>query len=268
MNTVERKDAAGRTRRSVKKEAKDLLWVIVVGLVVMFALPIAYRVWVHYNPPPPRRPISDVLQDAGGVRRETLLNTPTDKWNESDERLAPDIRDWLAAHADVILPWEWSDEARKKDWKGYCDSWRRILEEQSARLEKLISKKSDDMEEAAEKTGKERKIAADGMAGATNALASAEAHERERDEAKAAVDELTKAKDGVAAALDEIAAAQGRGYAAGGVAKKVVQSLIESIALVYKYRADEERRLPKWLPARVRKWFSAHGGAMSGLRGA
>ena len=265
MNTVERKDAAERTRRPMKKEAKDLLWVLVIGLVVMFALPIAYRVWVHYNPPPPRKPISEVLHDAGGVRREMLLNTPTDKWNESDKSLAPDIRDWLAAHADVILPWEWSDEARKKDWKGYCDSWRRILEEQSARLEKLISRKTDDMEEAAKMAGKERKIAADGMAGATNALASAEAHERERDEAKAAVDELTKAKDGVASSLGEIAAAQSRGYAAGGVAKGVVQSLIESIAVVYRYRADEKRRLPKWLPDRVRKWLSAHGGAMPAL---
>lgn len=262
MNTVERKDAAERAGRPMKKEAKDLLWVLTIGLAVMFALPIAYRVWVHYNPPPPRRPIADVLQDAGGVRRETLLNTPTDKWNESDKSLAPDIRDWLAAHADVILPWEWSDEARKKDWKGYCDSWRRILEEQFARLEKLISKKSDDMDEAGEKASKERKIAADGMADATNALASAVAHEKERDEAKVAVDELTKAKDGIASALGEIAAAQGRGYAAGGVAKKVVQSLIDSIALVYKYRADEKRPLPKWLPARVRKWLSAHVGAM------
>ena len=266
MNTVERKDAAERTGRPMKKEAKDMLWVLAIGLAVMFALPIAYRVWVHYNPPPPRRPIADVLHDAGGVRREMLLNTPTDKWKESDESLAPDIRDWLAAHADVILPWEWSDEARKKDWKGYCASWRRILEEQSARLEKLVSRKADDMDEAAEKASKERKIAADGMAGATNALASAVAHERVRDEAKAAVDELTKAKDGVASALGEIAAAQGRGYAAGGVAKGVAQRLIESIAVVYKYRADEKRRLPKWLPARVRKWLSAHGGAKPGLR--
>ena len=266
MNTVERKDAAERAGRPAKKEAKDLLWVLAIGLAVMFALPIAYRVWVHYNPPPPRRPISEVLHDAGGVRREMLLNTPTDKWNESDKSLAPDIRDWLAAHADVILPWEWSGEARKKDWKGYCDSWRRILEEQSARLEKMISRKADDMDEAAEKAAKERKAAADGMAGATNALASAVAHERLRDEAKAAVDELTKAKDGVAAALDEIAAARSRGHSAGDVAKGVVQGLLESIAATYRYRAAESRRLPKWLPARVRNWLSAHGPAMSGLR--
>ena len=45
----------------MKKEKKDMLWVVVIGFAVMFALPAAYRVWIHYNPPPQRRPLSVFL---------------------------------------------------------------------------------------------------------------------------------------------------------------------------------------------------------------
>ena len=218
----------------MKKETKDMLWVAIIGFAVMFALPAAYRVWVHYNPPPQRKPISVMLHEAGGVRRETLLETPTDKWTEADEKLAPDIYEWLSAHADVILPWEMSEEARKKDWKGYCKSWRLIVEELSNKLEKFASRRSDDAKEAAD--------------------------EHARDAVKADVAELSGARDGLADVLGEIDADEKRGYATGGLSKSATNRLLVAIAAAYKHRDAGKRRLPKWLPNRVRNWLSMNVG--------
>ena len=226
----------------MKKETKDILWVVIIGFAVMFALPAAYRVWIHYNPPPERKPLSAVLHEAGGARREALLATPTDKWTEADERLAPDIHEWLAAHADVILPWEMSEEARKKDWKGYCKSWRRIVEELSGRLERSASRRSDDEKDAAD--------------------------EHARDAAKADVAELSGAKGGLAEVLGEIDACEKRGYAPGGLSKGTTNRLLEAIAVAYKHRDAGRRRLPKWLPGRVRNWLGMDAACSSGPLGA
>lgn len=214
----------------MKKDKKDILLVAVVGFAVMFALPAAYRVWIHYNPPPQRKPISDVLHEADGVRREALLMTPADKWIATDEKFAPDVREWLADHAEVILPWEWSEEARKKDWKGYCGSWRRIVEELSDRLERIASRRSDDAKDAADDQAKEV--------------------------AKADVAELSGARCGLADVLVEIDAAEKRGYAPGGLSKNATKRLVESISVAYRHRAAGKRKLPKWLPDRVKKWLS------------
>ena len=213
----------------MKKEKKDMLWVVVIGFAVMFALPAAYRVWIHYNPPPQRRPLSVVLHEADGVRRESLLATPTDRWSDADKKFAPDIHEWLTAHADVILPWEMSEEARKKDWRGYCDSWRRIVNELSDRLEKSAARRADDVKDAA--------------------------NEQSAAAAKADAAELSGARGGLADVIVEIAAAEKRGFAAGGLSKNAAGQLLESIAVAYKYRSAGKRRLPKWLPNRVRNWL-------------
>ena len=213
----------------MKKEKKDILLVAVVGFAVMFALPAAYRVWVHYNPPPQRKPLSAVLHEADGFRREALLATPTDKWTEADAKLAPDIREWLAAHADVILPWEMSEEARKKNWRGYCDSWRLVVGELSDRLERLSSRRSDDAKDAAD--------------------------EHAQKEARADVAELSGARDALVPLTGEIDAAEKRGYTPGGLSKKAAKTLLGAIAVAYKHRAADKRRLPKWLPNRVKSWF-------------
>ena len=215
----------------MKKEKKDILLVAIIGFAVMFALPAAYRVWIHYNPPPHRKPLSVVLHEADGARREALLTTPTDMWTEADEKLAPDIHEWLAAHADVILPWEMSEEARKKDWKGYCASWRLIARELSDRLERFSSRRSDDAKDAAD--------------------------EHAREVAKTDVAELSGARDGLVSLIGEIDAAEKRGYASGGLSKNAARRLLESIAVAHKHRAAGKRRLPKWLPNRVRKWLSS-----------
>ena len=221
----------------MKKESKDILWVVVIGFAVMFALPAAYRVWIHFNPPPQRKPISVVLHEAGGVRREALLATPTDKWTDADKKLAPDVHEWLTAHADVILPWEMSEEARKKDWKGYCNSWRRIVDELSDRLEKFAARRAEDVKDAAD-------------------AQSAEA-------AKADAAELSGARGGLADVVAEIAVAEKRGFATGGLSKNATRQLLESIAVAYKHRSAGKRRLPKWLPNRVRNWLSMNVGGSS-----
>ena len=159
----------------MKKSTRDVVSVIVLGLAAMFALPVAYRVWIHYNPPPTGKSFSDVLREAGGVRRAALLSTPLDKWSEADVKLAPDIREWLAAHSEVILPWEWSEEARKKDWTGYCDAWQGIVKEQSAALDELIDGKAGAMEDAAGRARMMRDAAGENMAQVTNLLAAARA---------------------------------------------------------------------------------------------
>ena len=246
----------------MKKSTRDLVCVLVIGLAAMFALPVAYRVWIHYNPPPETRTFSDVLREAGGVRREALLTTPLEKWSDADVKLAPDVREWLSARADVILPWEWSDEARKKDWKGYCDAWLRVVREQSDALEDIIDKKTGDMEDAADAVQKMRRAAAEDEAQSTNFLAAAETHERTRDQSKADVEDLSNARNGLAAARDEIAKAVGGGYAAGwpegcGVPRR----LLDAIAAAYRHRMPGRRNLPRWLPRKVRKWLGAAGAA-------
>ena len=303
----------------MKKETKDILRILAIGFAVMSALPVAYRIWAHYNPPPQRRPFSDVLREAGGNRRETLLAMPPDKWLESDRKLAPDIHDWLMAHSDVILPWEWSEEARKKDWQGYCDSWRRIIDEKSDVLEELVDKKTADMEDAAASATMERRIATNDMEQATNLLAiarslhsagtnkypvslavveivrgrlwgwnqhkkdirfdneeslvafagklrdrarrewldAAETHERKRDEAKANIEELKKAKDAMATAREMITTAYTDGYTAGMAARDLQKKLGESIAVAHRHRSQEPNGLHKWMPDRIRRWLDS-----------
>ena len=245
---------------TMKTSTRDIVCVLTIGLAAMFALPAAYRVWIHYNPPPERKPFSDVLREAGGVRREALLAIPLDKWSESDVKLAPDIREWLAARSDVILPWEWSEEARKKDWKGYCDSWRRVLDDQSDALEELVDKKTGIMEDAAGKAQELRKSAAEGQEQATNSLATAEALEQARDKAKADIAELTKVREEVLESVGRIAAARKAGYMPDKPTDGLFKSLQESISAEYRHRLPG-RKLPKWLPVKVRKWFSMSGGA-------
>ena len=245
----------------MKKSTRDLVCVLAIGLAAMFALPVAYRVWIHYNPPPETRTFSDVLREAGGVRREVLLTMPLEKWSKADAKLAPDVREWLSARADVILPWEWSDEARKKDWKGYCDAWQRVVREQTDALDDIVDKKTGVMEDAADAAQKMRKMAAENTEQSTNFLATAESHERTRDQAQSDIADLTKAKDGLAAAHDEIAAAAGKGYAAGWPENgDVPKRLLESIAAVYRHRMPGRRNLPRWLPRKVRKWLGMSGG--------
>lgn len=242
---------------AMKKSTRDFVCMLVVALAAMFAVPVAYRVWIHYNPPTESRSFADVLREAGGVRRETLLTTPLEKWTEADAKFAPDIREWLAARADVILPWEWSAEARKKDWNGYCDVWRRVVDEQSDALDDVMDERSGVMDDAADAARRMRKAAADDEQQGTNFIAAAESHERTRDQAKAAIEDLTKAKDGLAAARDEIAAAAGRGYSADWPGDAVHRSLLEAVAAVYRHRKPGRRNLPRWLPRRVRRWLGA-----------
>lgn len=249
----------------MKKETKDVLLVAAIGFAAMFALPVAYRVWIHYNPPPERKPLLVMLNEASGARRVVLLEMPTDKWTDSDKRLAPDVLEWLERHGEVILPWEWTDVAKKKDWKGYCGSWRRIIKEQLTELTKLIEWKSDVVGDASDKARMARKRIADAMNLKKRVddewLPLAEKHERERDDARAAMEELSKVREGISAALVEIAAAEKAGHSVDGLPKDFAKRLLVSIATAYKYHVPKSEMLPRWLPNRVRNWFSMHGGA-------
>ncbi len=157
----------------MKKENRDIVRILFIALVAMFALPAAYRVWLHYNPQPERKPFAEMLREAGGLRRETLLTTPLDRWSARDATLAPDVREWLVNHAEVILPWEWAEEAKKKDWKGYCKLWERIVEEQISALDSLIAYKSSVIGDTADKARIERAMATHDLEQAEKARAAA-----------------------------------------------------------------------------------------------
>lgn len=111
-----------------------------IAFAAMLALPLAYRVWVTFNPPTPSETFSlaEFFDKATANRAVRLLKTPPDRWTKTDRAAEPKIAAWLEAHSNVILPWEWSSEAQKKDPKAYRRSWEKVLGETISGLELSI----------------------------------------------------------------------------------------------------------------------------------
>ena len=111
--------------------AKEIAKMLIVGFAVMMALPLAYRLWLMAHPEP-EKPCQTLVQtldrlvEDGSVR---LLKTPIVKWCDEERRLEPQVHAWLTAHEKVVLPWEWTDEARRKDPDGFRDIWELLVEE-------------------------------------------------------------------------------------------------------------------------------------------
>jgi len=117
---------------------------LVVGLVFMTALPLAYRMWTHFHPQPAerRQSVSGLLAKAAEVRAVLLLQTPLAKWTDYDRKSEPAIHAWLEAHAKTVLPWEWTDAARRKDPDGYLALWRGLFGEQRDELDRRLKLES------------------------------------------------------------------------------------------------------------------------------
>jgi len=116
--------------------AKEIVKIVVVCLVVMLALPAAYRVWLACHPQPegPRQTLAEYIGKAAEENALRLLKTPLPKWTEWERQAEPKVCGWLKAHEKTVLPWEWTDEARRKDPEGYLKLWRGLFAEQEAEL--------------------------------------------------------------------------------------------------------------------------------------
>ena len=101
----------------MKKETKEPLRIFGAAIVMMMVVPIAYRVFVHFCPPEekPRQTLAQFLEE---VQREScmkLLTKPIAKWSDAEAKLEPEVYVWLKEQGNEILPWEWTEEARRKD---------------------------------------------------------------------------------------------------------------------------------------------------------
>ena len=127
----------------MKRNRKELLVSCGIALLLMLVVPGAFRVWMAFNPPPvaPETPVSSLLDATSSLetgRAMLLLRKPTDAWTTHEREGEQDLFAWLGTHAKMVLPWEWSSVARKKDPDGYRRLWRKLLEEQQDELDRSL----------------------------------------------------------------------------------------------------------------------------------
>ena len=112
-----------------------------IALAAMMVVPLAYRVCIYIWPPEekPRSTLTQFFKEAESAQGIKLLTKPISKWSDDEAKWEPEIYSWLKEQGDEILPWEWTEEARRKDPKGYAKSWRRIWKERTSHCERLLS---------------------------------------------------------------------------------------------------------------------------------
>ena len=132
----------------MKKETKELVRLISIAVLVMLVVPLAYRVCVYFWPSvaEPRPTLEQFVREAKDEHCLELLATPIAKWTEADVKSEPAIYAWLKGQGNEILPWDWTDEARRKDPKGYAKCWQRIWKERKSLCEKLLAKHHEERE--------------------------------------------------------------------------------------------------------------------------
>ena len=118
------------------------------ALVVVVALALAYRVVVRLWPPEEtqHQTLAQFLEEAQRASCVRLLVKPAADWSDAEVGLEPEIYAWLKEQDNEILPWEWTDEARRKDPKGYAKCWQRIWKERKSLCEKLLAKHQEELE--------------------------------------------------------------------------------------------------------------------------
>ena len=133
----------------MKKETKELVRTFGIALVVMMVVPLAYRVCIYIWPPEekPRQTLAEFFKEAESARSIKLLTKPISKWSDDEAKSEPEIYEWLKDQGDEILPWEWTEEARRKDPKGYAKCWRRIWEERKSHCDKLFAEQQKEIKQ-------------------------------------------------------------------------------------------------------------------------
>ena len=125
----------------MKKETKEFVRLFGIALIVMMVAPIAYRVCIYFWPPDEtsRQTLTQFLKKAESEHCTRLLTKPVAKWTDAEAKLEPEIYAWLKEQGNEILPWDWTEEARRKDPKGYAKSWRRIWKERKSHCERHLA---------------------------------------------------------------------------------------------------------------------------------
>ena len=133
----------------MKKETKELVRTLGIALAVMMVVPLAYRLWIYIWPPEekPRPTLTEFFKEAESARGIKLLTKPVSKWSDDEAKLEPEIYAWLKDQGNEILPWEWTEEARRKDPKGYAKCWRRIWETRKSHCEKLLAERQKEIKQ-------------------------------------------------------------------------------------------------------------------------
>lgn len=131
----------------MKNETKEFVRLFGVALIVMMVVPFAYRVCIHFWPPDekPRQTLAQFLKKAESERCTRLLAKPVVKWTDAEAKLEPEIYAWLKEQGNEILPWEWTEEARRKDPKGYAKCWRRIWRERKSHCERHLAEQQKEI---------------------------------------------------------------------------------------------------------------------------
>jgi len=126
----------------VKKETKEFVRLLGIAVLVMLVVPLAYRVCLYFWPSgaQPRPTLKQFVEEAKSEHCLKLLAKPIAKWTDADVKLEPEIYAWLKGKDNQILPWDWTEEARRKDPKGYAKCWQRVWEARKSHGEKLLAK--------------------------------------------------------------------------------------------------------------------------------
>ena len=140
----------------MKRNRKELLASCGIALLLMLGVPGAFRVWMAFNPQSaaPELPTSSLLDATSSFeagRALLLLRKPIDAWTAHEREVEPGLFAWLGAHAKMVLPWEWSAAARKKDPAGYRRLWRNLLDERRDDLDRSLGTVRRQMRELREK---------------------------------------------------------------------------------------------------------------------
>ena len=133
----------------MKKETKELVRTLGIALAAMMVVPLAYRLWIYIWPQEekPRQTLTEFFKEAESARSIKLLTKPISKWSDDEAKLEPEIYAWLKDQGNEILPWEWTEEARRKDPKGYVKCWRRIWESRKSHCEKLLAERQKEIKQ-------------------------------------------------------------------------------------------------------------------------
>ena len=127
-----------------------------IALLLMLVVPGVFRVWMAFNPQPvaPETPAASLLEATSSLeagRAMLLLRKPIDAWTAREREVEPGLFAWLGAHAKMVLPWEWSAAARKKNPEGYRKLWQSLLDEQRDDLDRSLRAIRRQMRELREK---------------------------------------------------------------------------------------------------------------------
>lgn len=125
----------------MKKETKELVRLFGIAVAVMLVVALVYRICVYFWPPDESRSqsLARFLEEVQSANCVYLITKPVGKWSDAEAQSEPDIYAWLKEQGNEILPWDWTEAARRKDPKGYAKCWRLIWDRRKSHCEKLLA---------------------------------------------------------------------------------------------------------------------------------